>query len=165
MPEADIALIEGLLELLADEPFLGRADLPKLAEDTELDDKVLLEVSHALTLLGFVLLERGDIMLTPLGEHFVRAEHTDRQEIFGRQLLENVPLVAYIRHGLDQNPSGDLHEELFLKLLRFSLDEVEASAALRVAIEWGRYGNLFEYDFNTGVINVPGNEVSSEQDT
>ena len=165
LPEADIALIEGLLELLADEPFLGRADLPKLAEDTELDDKVLLEVSHALTLLGFVLLERGDIMLTPLGEHFVRAEHTDRQEIFGRQLLENVPLVAYIRHGLDQNPSGDLHEELFLKLLRFSLDEVEASAALRVAIEWGRYGNLFEYDFNTGVINVPGDEVSSEQDT
>ena len=158
LPEADVARIEGILELLADEPFLGRADLPKLAEDTELDDKVLLEVSHALKLLGFALLERGDIMLTPLGEQFVRAENTERQEIFGRQLLENVPLVAYIRHGLEQNPSGDLQEDLFLKLLRFSLDEEDASAALRVAIEWGRYGDLFEYNFNTGMINLPESE-------
>ena len=158
LPEAEISRLEGILELLADEPFLGRADLPKLAEETEFSDEELLAVSSALTLLGFAHLDHGDIILNPLGEQYVRASNPERQAIFGRQLLENVPLVAYIRQGLVQDPSGDLHEDLFLRLLRFTLDEADAISALRVAIEWGRYGDLFEYNFNTGVLNMPKDE-------
>ena len=155
LPEADIARMEGILELLAEEPFLGRADLPKLAEETELTDQELLNVSRALTLLGFAHLDHGDIIITPLGEQYVHANTPERQLIFGRQLIENVPLVAYIHLGLKQDPSGDLHEDLFLRLLRFTLNEAEAISALRVAIEWGRYGDLFEYNFNTGIIQIP----------
>ena len=155
LPEADIARMEGILELLAEEPFLGRADLPKLAEETELTDQELLNVSRALTLLGFAHLDHGDIIITPLGEEYVHANAPERQLIFGRQLIENVPLVAYIHLGLKQDPSGDLHEDLFLRLLRFTLNEAEAISALRVAIEWGRYGDLFEYNFNTGIIQIP----------
>jgi NitT/TauT family transport system ATP-binding protein len=160
LPEADIARLEGILELLADEPFRGRADLPKLAEETELTDQELLSVSSALTLLGFAMLDHGDIIMTSLGEQYAHAGNPERQAIFGRQLLENVPLVAYIRHGLAQDPSGDLHEDLFLRLLRFTLNEADAKSALRVAIEWGRYGELFEYNFNTGVINMPESDAS-----
>lgn len=155
LPEADIARMEGILELLAEEPFLGRADLPKLAEETELTDQELLNVSRALTLLGFAHLDHGDIIITPLGEQYVHANTPERQLIFGRQLIENVPLVAYIHLGLKQDPSGDLHEDLFLRLLRFTLNEAEAISTLRVAIEWGRYGDLFEYNFNTGIIQIP----------
>lgn len=163
LPEVEIARMEGILELLADEPFLGRADLPKLAEETELNDQELLNVSSALALLGFSLLDQGDIILTPLGKQYVLANNPERKVIFGRQLLENVPLVAYIRHGLVQDPSGDLHEDLFLKLLRFSLDEADTISALRVAIEWGRYGDLFEYNFNTGVLNMPKDEETAAE--
>lgn len=158
LPEADIARMEGILEVLAGEAFHGRADLPKLAEETGLTDQELLEVSKALTLLGFATLDSGDIMLTPLGEQYVRTDQSERHVAFGRQLLENVPLVAYIRHGLEQDPSGDLHEDLFLRLLRFTLKEEDAKSALRVAIEWGRYGNLFEYIYNTGIIHLPTDE-------
>ena len=59
-----------------------------------------------------------------------------------------------IRQGLEQDPSGDLPRGLFLRLLRYTLNEEDAERALRVAIEWGRYGNVFEYDFNTGVIRM-----------
>jgi NitT/TauT family transport system ATP-binding protein len=155
LPEADIARMEGILELLADEPFLGKADLPKLAEETELTDEELFNVSRALTLLGFVHLEGGDIIMTPLGEQYVHAGNPERQLLFGKQLLENVPLVAYIRQALEQDASGDLNENLFLRLLRFTLNEGDATDALRVAIEWGRYGNLFEFQFNTGMIQMP----------
>ena len=158
LPEAEIARMESILELLADEPFLGQADLPKLAEETEFNDEELFDVSSALTLLGFAHLERGDIILTALGRQYIQASNAERKVIFGQQLLENVPLIAYIRQGLVQDPSGDLHEELFLRLLRFTLNEADALAALRVAIEWGRYGDLFEYNFNTGVLNMPRNE-------
>src|ERR1017187_3665485 len=95
LPEAEIARMESILELLADEPFLGRADLPKLAEESEFSDQELLDVSSALTLLGFAHLERGDIILNPLGEHYVHASNSERKEVFGQQLLENVPLIAY----------------------------------------------------------------------
>jgi NitT/TauT family transport system ATP-binding protein len=143
--------MEGILELLAEEPFNGRADLPKMAEETELTDAELLEVLNALLLLGFAYLTNGDILLTELGGRYVN-RNAERQEMFGKQLLEHVPLIAYICHGLEQDKSGDLPEDLFLKLLRFTLSEEEAERALRVAIEWGRYGDLFEYNFNTGVI-------------
>ncbi|MYM30103.1 ATP-binding cassette domain-containing protein [Duganella sp. CY15W] len=152
LPQADIAHMEGILELLAEEPFHGRADLPKIAEETELTDAELLEVLNALILLGFAYLTNGDILLTELGGRYVKAENAERQAMFGKQLLEHVPLIAYICHGLEQDKSGDLPEDLFLKLLRFTLSEEEAERALRVAIEWGRYGDLFEYNFNTGVI-------------
>ncbi|MGO8756186.1 MAG: nitrate/sulfonate/bicarbonate ABC transporter ATP-binding protein [Gallionellaceae bacterium] len=163
LPEAEISRMEGILELLAYEPFLGRADLPKLAEETEFSDEELLAVSSALTLLGFAHLEHGDIILNPLGEQYVRASNPVRQAIFGRQLLENVPLIAYIRQGLVQDPSGDLHEDLFLRLLRFTLDETDANSALRVAIEWGRHGDLFEYNYNTGILNMPQNEETAAE--
>jgi NitT/TauT family transport system ATP-binding protein len=152
LPQADIAHMEGILELLAEEPFAGRADLPLLAEETDLTDAELLEVTNALLLLGFAHLENGDILLTELGAQYVASNA--RQAVFGKQLLEQVPLIAYICHGLAQDKSGDLPEDLFLKLLRFTLSEEEAERALRVAIEWGRYGDLFEYDFNTGVIQA-----------
>jgi len=165
LPDADIARMEGILEVLAEEPFHGRADLPKLAEETGLTDEELLDVSKALTLLGFAILDGGDIMLTPLGEQYARTEQVERHELFGRQLLENVPLIAYIRHGLEQDPSGDLHQDLFLRLLRFTLDETDSASALRIAIEWGRYGNLFEYIFNTGVIHLPRDEDETQDVT
>ena len=158
LPEADIARMEGILELLTEEPFYGHADLPKLAEDTELTDKELLEVSRALTLLGFVQLAQGDVVVTQLGTDYVASTKAERQKTFNKQLLENVPLIAYIRHGLEQDPSGDLPEDLFLKLLRFTLNQAEAERALSIAIEWGRYGDVFEYNFNTGVIHLPKDE-------
>jgi NitT/TauT family transport system ATP-binding protein len=155
LPQADISHMEAILELLAEEPFHGRADLPQLAEETELTDDELLQVLNGLILLGFAYLTEGDILVTPLGSRYVAGKNLERQEIFGAQLLEHVPLVAYIRHGLLQDRSGELPEELFLKLLRFTLSGDEAERALRVAIEWGRYGDLFEYNFNTGVIQLP----------
>jgi NitT/TauT family transport system ATP-binding protein len=155
LPDADVARMEGLLELLADEPFLGRADLPHLAEETELTDDELLHASSALALLGFAQVSAGDILITPLGERYVAGSNTLRQQLFGQQILTHVPLVAYIRHGLEQDPSGDLNANLFLKLLHFTMSEAEAQRVLQVAIEWGRYGEVFEYNYNSGVIRLP----------
>jgi NitT/TauT family transport system ATP-binding protein len=165
LPEADISRMESILELLTEVPFNGRADLPKLAEDTELTDKELIEVSRALTVLGFVQLAQGDIVITALGAAYVASSKAERQQTFGKQSLENVPLIAYIRHGLEQDSSGDLPEDLFLKLLRFSLNQAEAERALGVAIEWGRYGDVFEYNFNTGVIHLPKDEENADETT
>lgn len=160
LPAADVARIEGLLMRVTEVPFEGRADLPKLAEAAELTDHELLEASHALALLGFAQVAHGDIAITPLGKSYAASSTPERQEIFRQQILAQIPLIAYIRHGLEQDASGDLPEDLFLRLLRYTQDEAEADRSLRVAIEWGRYGEVFEYDFNTGVIHLPEDETA-----
>ena len=158
LPEADIVRMEGLLEILLDDTFAGRADLPRLAEITELTDDELLPLVEALSLLEFSSLAHGDLHATRIGREYVEGSHAQRQRIFGRQLLAHVPLVAHIRQSLDQEPSGELPEEPFLRLLSETLDAAQAERVMRTAIEWGRYGEVFEYDYHTGLIHLPDAE-------
>jgi len=162
LPEADIARMEGLLELLAGDAFHGRADLPRLAEETELTDDELLPLAQAVSLLGLARLAAGDLHLTALGQRYVDGAHTLRQELFGQQLLAHVPLAAHIRHSLEQEESGELPEEPFLSLLSESLDAAEAERVLRTAIEWGRHGEVFEYNYTTGLIHLPEGEEPAD---
>jgi NitT/TauT family transport system ATP-binding protein len=154
LPEADVGSMESLLELLVSD-FSGHADLPKIADESELTDEELLPLSDALHRLGLAKLERGDLLITGLGQRYVEGEHEFRRQIFGQQLLAHVPLIAYVRHSLEQESSGQLKEEPFLKLLRESMESHEAERVLKVAIEWARYGEVFEYDYNTGLIHLP----------
>jgi NitT/TauT family transport system ATP-binding protein len=162
LPEADIARMEGLLELLAGDTFAGRADLPRLAEETELTDAELLPLAQAVALLGLARLAEGDLHITPLGTRYVDGAHTLRQELFGQQLLAHVPLAAHIRHSLEQEESGELPEEPFLRLLSETLDTAEAERVLRTAIEWGRHGEVFEYDYTTGLIHLPEGQDATD---
>ncbi|HEY4082743.1 MAG TPA: nitrate/sulfonate/bicarbonate ABC transporter ATP-binding protein [Burkholderiaceae bacterium] len=154
LPEADVGSMESLLELLVSD-FNGHADLPKIADESELTDEELLPLSDALHRLGLAKLERGDLVITGLGQRYVEGEHEFRRQLFGQQVLEHVPLIAYVRHSLEQESSGQLKEEPFLKLLQESMESQEAERVLKVAIEWARHGEVFEYDYNTGLIHLP----------
>ena len=158
LPDTDISLIEGVLDMLADAPFNGRADLPKLSEETELPDEKLFPAFEALGLLGLAHIEKGDLSLTPLGLRYVNAEQAEKQEIFGQQLLLNVPLSAHIRERLEQEPTGALTEKPFLDLLEEYLKADEAQRVLGVAVEWGRYGEVYEYDYHTGRLTLPASD-------
>ncbi|MDI1302227.1 MAG: nitrate/sulfonate/bicarbonate ABC transporter ATP-binding protein [bacterium] len=158
LPETDISRIEGVLDLLADEQFDGRADLPQLSEETELPDEELFPAYEALALLGLAFLDKGDISLTPLGRRYVEASQSVKKAIFGEQLLACVPLAAHIRHSLESDVTGALSEKPFLELLKESLEADEAGRVLEVAVEWGRYGEIYEYDFHTGRLTLPEKE-------
>jgi NitT/TauT family transport system ATP-binding protein len=164
LPEADVARMNGLLELLAEDRFNAKAHLPQLVEETELTDDELLPLAHAVSLLGLAQLDGGDLQLTPLGRRYVDGAHTFRQELFGQQLLANVPLAAHIRNSLEQEPSGQLPEKPFLRLLSEQLDEAEAERVFQTVITWGRYGEVFEYDYNTGNIRLPVDDEDQDEE-
>lgn len=155
LPEAEVSQMEGLLEMLADDPFNGRADLPKLAEEAELSDDELFPVYEALRLFGLVHIEHGDIHLTGLGQRYCQADQAFRKHLFGQQLLANVPLAARIHHSLMQEKSGEIRKEPFLNLLEEFLSAEEANQMLEVAVEWGRYGEMYEYNYHTGMLKLP----------
>ncbi|MBS1186183.1 MAG: nitrate/sulfonate/bicarbonate transporter ATP-binding protein [Burkholderiaceae bacterium] len=158
LPDTDIVQMEGVLDWVADAPFHGRADLPKLSEETELPDEKLFPAFDALGLLGLAQVEKGDLLLTPLGFRYAQAEQSERQEIFGKQLLANVPLAAHIRRTLEAEVTGAISETAFLNLLEENLKADEAERVLKVAIEWGRYGEVYEYDYHTGRLTLPADE-------
>jgi NitT/TauT family transport system ATP-binding protein len=155
LPDADIGRIESVLDLLAGAPFAGRADLPQLSADTELPDEELFPAYEALVLLGLAHVAGGDIALTPLGRRYAQAAQDQRQALFGRQLLKQVPLAARILRDLADDADGTLPDQPFLALLEETLDAAHAGRMLEVAIEWGRYGELYEYDYRTGLLSVP----------
>ncbi|MGC3987199.1 MAG: nitrate/sulfonate/bicarbonate ABC transporter ATP-binding protein [Pseudorhodoferax sp.] len=161
LPAADVARMDGLLELLAEPPFDGRADLPQLAEEASLTDAELLPAADAVAQLGLALLAGGDLQITPLGRRYVDGAHSLRQDIFGQQLLAHVPLIAHIRHSLEQESSGELPDAPFLRLLSDQHGEAKAQSVLRTAISWARHGEVFEYDFRTGTLRLPtGDEAA-----
>ncbi len=155
LPDTDISRIEGVLDLLADTPFNGRADLPQLAEEAELSDEELFPTYEALGLLGLAVIEKGDISLTPLGARYVEADQAVKQELFGQQLLMYVPLAAHIRRKLESEASASLPKARLIELLEEFMKEEEANRVLEIAVEWGRYGEVYEYDYHTGRLTLP----------
>jgi len=162
LPDTDVGRMESVLDLLAGAPYDGRADLPQLSEDTELPDEELFPTYEALGLLGLASVERGDIALTGLGLRYVQADQAQRQALFGQQLLKNVPLAARIHRQLQDEPGGALPEDPFIDLLEDTLEADQAKRMLEVAIEWGRYGELYEYDYHTGRLKLPGTGNAKE---
>ena len=49
---------------------------------------------------------------------------------------------------------GNLGEGFFLDLLRRGFSEEEAREQLHIAVDWGRYGELFDFDANTGQLTL-----------
>ncbi|QQX84041.1 AAA-associated domain-containing protein [Cupriavidus necator] len=159
LPDADISQMEAILDLLCEAPFNGRADLPHLADEAGLTDDELLPACEALQLVKLVAIERGDITTTEAGRTYYAAEPQQRKTIFGQQLLGNVALAAHIRRELVASEAGEIREEQVLNELEQFLKAAEAERVLSVAIGWGRYGEIYEYRYNSGMLTLPEEEL------
>jgi NitT/TauT family transport system ATP-binding protein len=139
-------IMAGLLETLEGKPYDGRADLPALAAALQYEADELLPLGETLTMLGFALLEEGDLKITAAGREFVDAETDDRKEIFGKTLLAHVPLAAEIRKVLDERWNHRASAVRFRDELEDHMSPEYADETLRTVISWGRYAELYEYD-------------------
>jgi len=146
LPHAPLGALAGLLEVIAASG--GRADLYVLGDELVMDLDELFPVVEAAERLGFAQVDRGDIVITPLGESFAEAGILARKEIF-RQRIRRVPLIRWIYTTLLQAEDHRLPEEVFLRGLEQDFTEEEAKRQLETAISWGRYAELFAFDDNT----------------
>ncbi|CAA7623524.1 AAA-associated domain-containing protein [Magnetospirillum sp. SS-4] len=159
LPDTTPGKLEGLLETLAEPPFNGRADLPQLAEETELEDDILFHLFEGLRVLGLARIAAGDIFITAAGRAFIDADDSTRKELFAETLLRNIPLAAHIRRVLDERRDHRAPEDRFLQELQDYLTDGEAERVLETAITWGRYAEIFDYDYNSGVLMLPEDVV------
>jgi NitT/TauT family transport system ATP-binding protein len=152
LPEATVGGMSGLLEIL--EARGGREDLPRLAHELTFEVDDLLPLVDAAQLLGLAEVADADIEITDLGREFVTADILRSKEIFARQAEERAPLVRAILRSLRATKDGTLGEGFFLDLLRRGFSEEEVHTQLDIAIQWGRYGELFDFDANTGQLTL-----------
>jgi NitT/TauT family transport system ATP-binding protein len=139
-------IMAGLLETLESPPYDGHADLPALAAALQYEADELLPLGETLSMLGFALLEEGDLHITDAGRKFVDAETEERKEIFAKILLAHVPLAAEIRKVLDERWNHRASAVRFRDELEDHMSPEYAEETLRTIISWGRYAELYEYD-------------------
>ena len=138
--------ISGLIEALAASPYDGKADLPDIAYEQELEVDELFPVAEAMQLLRLADVEGGDIKLTHMGKRFADSEMNERKEIFSRALMSYVPLAAHIRKVLDERTSHTAPKTRFLDELEDHMAEDTAEETLKTVVSWARFAELFSYD-------------------
>ena len=144
LPHAPIGMVLGLLEHLKEAPG-QKEDLYKLGGPLgyELDD--LLPVTEAAKRLGLVRIASGDIELTADGRGVAAAEEPERKERL-RERLRKLPLLAAIRKAVDQSEDGRAPKQRFIEVLSDHFSASESDRQLATAVDWGRYGELFDFD-------------------
>ena len=148
------SLIAGLVEALAAPPYDGKADLPDIAYEQELEVDELFPVAEAMQLLRLADVEGGDIKLTHMGRRFADAELNERKEIFSRALMAHVPLAAHIRKVLDERASHSAPRTRFFDELEDHMAEDAAEETLKSVVSWARFAELFSYDDDAALFSL-----------
>lgn len=152
LPDVEPSELSGLIDTMRS--FEDKMDLPELADELSMNVDDLFPILETLEILGFAQVLEGDVHLTPLGKAFSEADLHARKQLFAERLLDKVPLAAYIRKILDEKPTHRVPDEWFLSQLEDYLSKKESDRVLKTMIDWGRYAEIFAYDFKTGILSL-----------
>jgi NitT/TauT family transport system ATP-binding protein len=152
LPHARVGGLAGLLEIVANRG--GHDDLPELARLLTFTVDDLLPLVEAAEMLGFAEVVDADLHLTDFGREWVAADILTSKELFGGAAYQRAPLVRAITRALAATHDHTLHERFFIDLLTHAFNEAEANAQVDTAIDWGRYGELFDFDATTGEVRL-----------
>jgi NitT/TauT family transport system ATP-binding protein len=146
LPAVSVGGLAGLVEIVHARG--GRVDLPDIAADLNFEIDDLLPLVDAATVLGFVEVTGGDLALTGVGKDFTTADIQRSKELFAAQARDRAPLVRTICRALAR-ADGHLRAGFFRDVLRRGFSAADAQQQLDIAVDWGRYGELFDYDTGT----------------
>jgi NitT/TauT family transport system ATP-binding protein len=139
-------VLSGLIETLAGPPYNGRADLPVLAGQLQLEADEIFHLGESLQLLRFAQLSEGDLELTDAGLRFAHLATDARKKLFAEHLINYVPVMGLIRRVLDERPSHTAPAARFRNELEDYMAEDQADETLKTIVSWARYAELFAYD-------------------
>jgi len=122
----------------------------------DLDD--MLPVIKGAEALGFATVEQGDIRLTPLGETFATASIVARKEILAGRVMR-LPTIRWIYEMLQKDDNQRIAEDYFIEKLQADFGDY-AKDQLDIAVDWGRYAELFAYDENSGELFLEEDEAA-----
>jgi NitT/TauT family transport system ATP-binding protein len=144
LPDVSPGGLSGLLEILAARG--GRDGLAEIADDLSFEIDDLLPLTDAAVMLTLARIDGSDIEITAEGKEFAAADILTSKQLFARYAAKHAPLVRTITQALAATADRTLRIGFFLDILRRGFSPAEARSQLDTAIDWGRYGELYDYD-------------------
>jgi NitT/TauT family transport system ATP-binding protein len=151
LPVTTTSEIVGLLEYL--DAHGGQDDLFEISANAHQEFGRVISITKAAEILGFVDTPKQDVVLTPLGRKFVRAETEERKQIWRTQLL-NVKLFRDIYSRLQQHPDEAIPADDVKEMIIIALPHENYEVMFDTFVRWARFGNLFAYDEDTEKITL-----------
>jgi NitT/TauT family transport system ATP-binding protein len=142
LPAAQVESLAGLVEKAA--AAGGRGDLYLLAAEAGLAFGELLPIVEAAERLGLVRVEQGDLIVTAQGRTYADAGILARKELMAGRMLR-VPTMRWIFETLQQDDDQRVDRQYFVEALQADLGD-DAEQQLDIAVDWGRFAELFTYD-------------------
>ncbi|MCI1833166.1 MAG: nitrate/sulfonate/bicarbonate ABC transporter ATP-binding protein [Bifidobacterium sp.] len=152
LPDAMPGGLAGLLEVIAQYP--EGVDLADLASDLSFEIDDLFPLVDAGIMLDVISVYDGHAQLTKAGREWQDADILQSKQIFARLALHHAPLVHSITRALEKSKSGKLHGELVVNLLCSKYSRAQAQQQFDIAVGWGRYGELFDYDADDDMLFI-----------
>lgn len=154
LPNAGVNELMGLIDAIVKINKDGAIDLPMLADELMLETDQLFPLLEALDLLKLATVSKGDVTLTAFGRQFYDTDILERKQLFASQFMAHVPVAQHIRKILDERPFHKESEDYFLAELQEHLTENEAARVFKTIIDWGRYAEIFAYDYDSGMLSL-----------
>ena len=148
LPPAPSTDILGQLEYL--ETQGGTCDLFQVVSHTHVAFEQVLASVKGAEMLEFVDTPKRQVVLTPLGERFVRANMDDRKEIWKAQLVK-LRLFRLIVELLEMH-HGELNRAEVISEIQQRLPMENPELTFETLVTWGRFGELFAYREDRGVL-------------
>lgn len=154
-PEASVSELAGLMETIKELEVDDKpVRLPVIADELNLDIDDLFPLTEALVVLYLAEESEGYIKLTDAGKKFEEADILQRKKIFAEHSIAYIPLIKHIYKTLKVSSNNRISKKRILEDLDPYLSGSDATRVLRIAIEWGRYAELFAYDDKSENLNL-----------
>ena len=148
LPHTKVGAIAGLLEVVREKG--GSVDISALASDLSMEVDDIFPLIEASVFLGFGDIQEGDFIITPTGTKFSDADTLKKKVIFRDAALKNIQLIKQILQVLQATAKHRISEDFFTEILENHFTPDEVWNQLETAIDWGRYAEIFAYDYDTG---------------
>lgn len=151
LPGASVNALAGLLEHLNAET--QNVDIYRLDSELGLEMSHLVQIIEMAEMLGFATVSEGDIALTPLGQAYAEASILTRKELFA-QRARRLPMIQWMMQMLNAVPDKALPWKVFYTALLPEFPDVIAERQLDLAINWGRYAELIDYNDGDEMVSL-----------
>mmetsp|Transcript_20672 Transcript_20672/g.83896 ORF Transcript_20672/g.83896 Transcript_20672/m.83896 type:complete len:438 (-) Transcript_20672:1637-2950(-) len=150
LPAVRIGSVAGLLNFIDEDG----TDIYRLGQSLQLDVDEIYPIIEAADLIGLVDVQEGDVLVNDRGAEFVKSSINQRKALVRESVLkeEGSWLIPQIYRLLGQSRrSNRIPQELIFDMVLLKhFTPQEARKQLEIAIEWGRYAELFTYDALSG---------------
>lgn len=152
LPKSSVEALAGLLEYL-EHNGPSSHDIYKLDNELGVEMSNLVQTIEMAEMLGFATVNAGDIQITPLGQAYAEASILTRKELFASR-ARRLPMIKWIIEMLRADDDQSLPWKVFYTALLPEFPDELAIRQLDIAIDWGRYAELIDYDDRNELLSL-----------